>query len=242
MILIGSHAIKHYFPDFPREPKDKDYIIYEYQYFNFTSTREMEYLKNKVISDLYLNTKKDIIDINHLYTLKISHLFWDINWSKHMFDVQFLKKKGCTLDKNLFFELYYFWNNYHIKNKRSDLKMSAEDFFDNSIKCEYEHDYLHTILNPIPIYTKILKGEVDVCENKFNNLSYEDKLNLVIEEVAVMSYERYRHLDYRIAYSKMLKKFIINHAPLWEALFIIDNYIALHKINFNHFKKIEYGL
>ena len=27
MILIGSKAIKYWFPDFPRDPKDTDYIV-----------------------------------------------------------------------------------------------------------------------------------------------------------------------------------------------------------------------
>jgi len=29
MILIGSSAIKHWYPDFKREPKDLDYIVGE---------------------------------------------------------------------------------------------------------------------------------------------------------------------------------------------------------------------
>lgn len=31
MLLIGSKAIKHWYSDFPREPKDTDYIIPEYK-------------------------------------------------------------------------------------------------------------------------------------------------------------------------------------------------------------------
>ena len=38
MILIGSHAIKHHFPDFKREPKDKDFIVFETS--QYKSTRE----------------------------------------------------------------------------------------------------------------------------------------------------------------------------------------------------------
>ncbi len=236
MILIGSTALKHYFPDFPRKPKDKDYVVDK----RMKSGRSVEYLVNPIIYELYEG--KDIIGLNDLYTLKISHLFWDINWSKHMFDVQWMKDKGCQINLDLFYRLYNYWNEYHGKNKRSDLKMSAEDFFDNALKCDYSHDYLHTLLNPVPTYTKILIGEVEVGEDKFNDLSHEEKMDLVIEEVAVMSWERYSHMDYRVAFSRMLKKFIIAHAPLWEALFIIENYKKLHKINYNHFKKINNGL
>ena len=237
MILIGSEAIKHWFPDFPRNPKDKDYIVKEIP--NWTpSTVKVEYLKNPIFDDYSYN----IMLPNDLYTLLISHMFWDINWEKHMFSIQFLRGKGCKLDKDLFYKLYNYWNIYHKKNKRSNLKMSAEDFFDNNVKCEYSHDYIHTLLKNPPTYTKILKGEVEVCEEKFNLLSKVNKLSLVVEECCCMAFERFQNLDYRHAYSKMLKKFIINHAPLWEAIFIIENYIELHKINFNYFKQINNGL
>lgn len=244
MILIGSKAIRHWFPDFPREPKDYDYIVGKDEKHLTTNKiaetgERIEYLENAIFD----NCNKSVLFPNDLYTLKISHLFWDINWQKHMFDVQFLLKKGCVLDKELFLLLYGYWNVIHGKNKRSDLKMTAEDFFDNAVKCEYEHDYLHTLLNPIPTYTKILIGEVEVSEEKFNLLSQEDKFNLVREEVMLMAWERYsKQMDYRHAYSRMLKKFIINHAPIWEAIFIIENFIELHKPNFNYYKKIEDGL
>ena len=97
------------------------------------------------------------------------------------------------------------------------------------------------MLNPTPIYTKILKdgAEVDVSEEKFNKLTFEEKCDLVREEVMVMAYERYKNVNYMSAYSKMLKKFIINHSPLWEGLFIIENFIILHKPLFNYFKTIS---
>ena len=92
-----------------------------------------------------------------------------------------------------------------------------------------------------PTYTKVLKdgAEVNVSEEKFNNLTFEDKCNLVREEVEVMSWERWSKKDYRVAYNMMLKKFILNHAPIWEAIFIIENYVLLQKPIRNHFKIIE---
>lgn len=235
MTLIGSAAIKHWFHDFKREPKDLDFIG---SGVKVDSNIKVEILKNPVFD----NYHHPIMLSDDLYTLKISHMFWNINWDKHMFDIQFLRKKGCKLDKDLFMKLYDYWNEVHGKNKRSDLKMSAEDFFNNALKCEYYHDDLHTLLNPVPTYTKVLIGEVEVGEEKFNTLSFEEKCDLVIEEVMVMAWERFSTMDYRIAYSKMLKKFIISHAPIWEAIFIIENFIELHKPKFNFFKKIENGL
>lgn len=237
MILIGSKAIRFWYPDFKREPKDTDYAVAAVPSVKQPNT---EYLVNDVLFYRY-NHNCSILPAHALYTLKISHLFWNLNWDKHMFDVQFLKSKGCKLDLPLFYELYAFFNKMHGNNKRSDLKMSAADFFDNAVKCEHDHDYLHTILNSVPTYTKILKdgAEVEVDEEKFNALAIEDKFKLVQEEVMVMAWERYSDHDYRSAYTFMLKKFIINHAPMWEALFIIDNYVELMRPPFNYYKKIS---
>ncbi len=236
MILIGSYAIQSHFRDFPRLPKDMDYAVFEIT-DEMKSNRNVEFLYNPVIGH-----EQGIASPNMLYTLKISHIVgWDIQWEKHMFDIQFLKEKGCKLDMDLFKQLYGFWNTIHKPNKRSDLDMTSDDFFNNALTTKYPHDYIHTILNPTPTYTKILKDgkDVDVSEEKFNQLSFEEKCDLVREEVEVMSWERYQDLSFRIAYSKMLKKFTIHHAPIWEAIFIIENYIELHKNKRNHFKLIN---
>jgi hypothetical protein len=192
MILIGSAAIKHWYPDFPREPKDIDYLIYEYQHFEWSASHETEYLKNKIITDLYHQKEnyKHVINSKHLTTLKASHLCWDINWEKHMFDLQFLLNKGNEIEEELFWKLYDYWNVYHGKNKRSDLKMSKDEFFNNAINYNVaEHDDLHLLINPTPTYTKILKDghEVELDEKKYNLLTHEEKLDLIREEVYVMA-------------------------------------------------------
>ena len=237
MILVGSKAIKHWFPDFKRQPADTDWIVFEHKAMEIVNGTKTEYLYNPVFKDY----KEAILDPDSLYTLKVSHLFWNINWEKHIFDAQFLQDKGCELNISLFWELYNFWSEYHPKIRRSNLDMTSSEFFNNALPKEWSHDWLHTLINPIPIYTKILKegAEVDVCETKFNKLSFEDKLELVREEVYVMAWERFKNMDYRVAYNRMLKKFIISHAPVWEALFIIQNHKILHKPQYNYIEKIN---
>lgn len=244
MILIGSDAIKYWYPDFPREPKDKDYAVDDK---SLKSTKEIEYLYNPVLKKYYpecSSTKSKynkVLEPNALYTLKMSHMFWDINWEKHLYDIQWLKEKGCTVIPELFYELYEFWNKHHSKNKRSDLKMTSSEFFNNALKCEYDHDWLHTLINPVPTFNKVLIGEVEVCEEKFNQLTFEEKCDLVQEEIYVMAWERMPKMDYRFSYEKMMKKFIISHAPLWEAIFILDNYKHLYKPKINFKKILEDG-
>lgn len=241
MIIIGSQAIKYWFPDFPREPKDWDVILNQGEHHNLITEQRIEVLPNPVILEYCKDYNQKYLKPNELYTLKVSHLFWDIGWEKHMFDVQFLKEKGCILDTCLFQNLYNYWNEYHSKNKRSDLKMSAEDFFNNALTSKHSHDWLHTLIKNPPTYTKVLKdgAEVEVSEEKFFNLTEEEKEDLVREEVIIMAYERYSKLDYRSAWSKMIKKFIISHAPLWEAIWIIENFKSktLYKPSYNF---IEY--
>lgn len=241
--IIGSTAIKYWFPDFNREPKDLDIVTEGKSIILEMDYPRVEKLKNPVLSEYYKGTNK-YLPPDLLYTLKISHAIgWDINWDKHVWDITFLKDKGCKLDRELFEKLYNYWVELHGRNKRSDLEMTAEDFFDNAVNCPYPHDDLHLLLNAYPTYNKILKegAEVEVCKEKFDKLSFEDKCNLVYEEVELMSWERWPRQYYKRAYKWMLKKFILNHAPLWEAVFILENYKLLQAPRRNHFKILEIG-
>lgn len=245
MIIIGSTAIKHHFPEFNREPKDVDIILDKETVIPTWDGKRVEILKNPILLERYKNLNTTWITPDDLCTLKASHLMWDIKWEQHNWDLQFLLKQGCKIDHKLFYELYEFWNTYHSKNKRSDLKMSKEDFFNNAINYdEAEHDYLHTLINPVPIYTKVLKDgcEVELDETKFHKLTYEEKLEFTRQECYIMAYERYKHLNYREAYGRMLKRFILNHAPIWSLIFILENYVELHLPKYNFIEKIESGL
>lgn len=237
MIIIGSTAIKYWYSDFPREPKDLDIIGDKKDLI--LSYGRVEQLSNPVLEEYY-NGGSKYLPPNLLYTLKVSHIIgWNINWEKHLWDIQFLKRKGAILDRKLFNLLYAFWPTIHSKNKRSDLEMSAEDFFTNSVDCPHEHDYLHTIINPNPTFKKILKDEVEVCETKIKELGFEEKCDLIREEVMVMASERYKGMTYKIRYSRMLKKFILNHAPLEVGIFAIENYPLLEKPSFNFMQVIN---
>lgn len=239
-VIIGTTALKHWFPEYNREPKDIDYAV-DRENIRTTVITEQgreERLYNPIITAI---EEGKYLRPEYLLTLKMSHLFWDINWEKHMFHVQFLMKKGVGYDKQLFYKLYDFWKGYHPRVRRSDLKMSAKDFFNNAINYDIDHDYIHTLINPEPIYKKTLKdgAEVETDEDKFYDLSYEDKLGIVREEVMVMAWERFRKAGYRRAYELMLKKFIIGHAPLYMALFIMENYVTLLKPEYDFIKLID---
>ena len=234
-LIIGSTAIRHYFPDFNRNPKDIDVAVLK------DKPREgnKEFLVNPVILKYQ---ESGYLEPNLLLSLKISHLFWDINWDKHLYDVQFLLSKGCKYDLGLIQELRIFWDSYLPKVRRSRLEMNKEDFFTNNVNEDVEqHDYLHTLLADIPAYTKLLREgcEVELDENKWHALSLEEKCDVVFEETAVMAFERYKTVDYRVAYKRQLKDNIIKHFPFYITIWSIENYKNLEKPKFNFKIKIE---
>lgn len=245
LILTGSTALKSWFPDFPREPKDIDYV-FEDNTKGFDLKKhegKVEYLWNPILfkHNKIGNRVNNVCFPDNLYTMKMSHLFWDINWEKHEWDATWLREKGCRMNYPLFWELFAFFNKMHGENKRSDLKMSSADFFDNALKCEYDHDWLHTLLNPSPTFNKVLKDgeEVEVSEDKFQLLTEQEKEALVREEVYVMAFERWPNINFRMAYGRMLKKFIVSHAPIWEAIWILENYKKLCRAEYNFIKHLN---
>ena len=231
-LIIGSVALRHWFEDYTKEPKDLDIVVESKK--GLVRTKETEYLINPVILK-YQNS--GYISPDNLLTLKMSHMFWDLNWEKHMYHIQFLLSKSCQYDMNLFKELREYWEEEKPKIRRSVLKVSKEDFFTNSVNnTVMEHDSLHELINPIPMYSRILKdgAEVELDENKWDKLSFEDKLEVVREESYVMAYERYITTDYRTAYQKQLKNNIIKHFPEYIAIFAIVNYVELGKPKYNY--------
>ena len=225
---IGSHRLRELYPDFKREPKDLDLVIH--------SSLKLP-PKGKGLDAGHIPPLDKIIEkgrqlsADEMYTLKASHLFWDIKWEKHIYDIQFMQDRGAILDTPLFYELYEYWVKKHGEPRRSKLNMSAKEFFTNGLKGGYDHDLLHTLINPNPTFNKVLKDgeEVDVSEEKFNSLSFEEKCDLVSEEIYVMAYERMAGRSELAAYRWMLKQFIMYHAPIWEAKFIIENYNVLKR-------------
>lgn len=238
-VLIGSSAAIKLFEDWPRQAKDVDWAVNDKEIKS--GDKSIEYLYNPVLINWIGNRE---INRDELYTLKVSHIFWKLennSFEKHLYDIVWMSERGCKLIKPLFEELYQFWNEFHGKNKRSDLSMTSEEFFDNALDCPHSHDWMHTLLNPSPTYLKVLKNgcEVEVCENKFNALSEQEKADLVWEEVALMSFERQFHKDYRTSYGRMLRKFLREHAPIWEAIWMLENWKLIYKPRFDYFKHLE---
>lgn len=244
--LIGSAAIKHWFPEFNREPKDLDYAVDDPKAKSFfeDSGIKVEYLYNPVFDKINYAIAKP----EHLLALKVSHLFWDTNWVKHMWDVQFLRDRGVEFSYPLYKEFRNFFEEYLPKIRRSDLEQSKDSFFDNAVNEDTnEHDEYHLKIADTPAYTKILKDgcEVELDFDKWEALKYSEKIDVAVEEAVVMAYERYSgKIPWYLAFTHQLRQNIIKHYPEPIALFAIFNYRDLTNLRQLEveklFNKLEY--
>lgn len=202
-LIFGSTALKHWLPDLKRTPKDLDIMG------TGASTSKVEYHFNPAFNYI-LEHNKDAtyVDLNLLYTIKCSHLHYDINWDKHCIDIMFMQSKGCQLDDTLYDLLMKDWEQIHGK-KRVNLNQSKDTFFTPYVKRLIDHDTLHEMLayKGIPIYKSILKDGKEVLTDihKWNMLSHEDKLLCILEEVYVTAFERWSNLPPQISKMKAMK-------------------------------------
>lgn len=238
MTLIGSAAIRFWYPDFPREPKDTDYLLNRPVPYSDPEKR----VEFHDIPPLRRYLRHEVLPPSALYTLKVSHLFWDIKWDKHVYDVVFMRKKGTILLIDLFIELYAHWCRVHGTPFRDNLDQSKDDFFNNALKEQGLHDELHKMMRNPPTYTKILVGEVVTSQALFNELPTADKLSIIEEEACVMAYERLAGRYWRAAYTWQLKQLILRHLPFEQALYAIEHYYELRMPRTNYVDVIEEGL
>lgn len=241
-LIYWSTAIKYWFPDFNREPKDLDIITDEklqtVKWIEYHRCNAFEYLVPKTnIHQFY----PEYVSPDELYTIKLSHLSWDINWNKHMHDVIFLKSKWCKIDNIFYDELMKRWWIIHWE-KKIKMWVDNKDFFKWNIKRRYEHDWLH---EQFAFYDRPLNEKIredlnsPLCSKQlWEQLSYEDKIKCALEELYVLTSERYIFIDkplsIKFAKTKMLKKMIISTTSWWFNLFLKENFKELLDNNPQH--------
>lgn len=232
-LIVGSTAIKHWYPDFKREPKDLDLIDPE----TAKSSKDVERLWIPEFQDLLdINNDEKYCDPDILLTLKLSHLGWDILWEKHVADVEFLFSKGCVPDQNLYNYLVKGWIKKHGKKWASLKGKDSNTFFEDAVRRKYNHDSIHDAVAVYdkPLYESLLYEGVSCSEKGFNLLSDQDKILLVKEEVWVTALERYIipadfNCSFTSAYQKSLKKLATTMSSGWFKWFILSNIHILRR-------------
>lgn len=241
-IYIGSEVLKKHFnkSEIFRDHKNKsdvDFLVEDKT--NFTNTRYTEYYE---IPPLWKRMKKNqkYLTLNQLYTLKVSHSYWNIHWQKTMQDIVFLKDKGCVLDEDLHSELYLHWEKIHNK-KNVNLNTLTKDFFNKDhVNREYSHDSLHEIVKYYdePLYKKLLidNDKPLISKKKYFEMPFIDQIRNVKEEAMTIGLERFyltnETRSFKVAYMRALKILITSATKGWFPKFIVLNYKEISKLDF----------
>lgn len=242
IILIGSAALEQYI-DLKRRPKDRDYFAsgsvaktYDWQ--------PVETFTHPALEE-WFGTEIRTATLNELYTIKLSHIFWDLknkSWEKHCYDLMLMRRAGAEFDMGLYAVLYKIWEEVHGK-KKANLNASPEDFFNKQVSRIYEHDSIHHSIAYYdrPMFERILRDghEVAVDIAKWEALSLEDKFKTVREEVYATALERQiipsnYTASPRAAYQWALKKTITSFSKGWFPLFIVTHLEELWKPDINY--------
>lgn len=250
-LIYGSTAIKHFFPDFSREPNDLDYISYVPEILFNKGTHHSEHIHENKVEMYYLksfeyildnNIDDRFVDPNFLYTIKVSHAAWDVKWEKTIKDISFLKSKGCTLDKELFNSLYKEWEIIHSK-KKVKMGVKNEEFFKENIERKYDHDFLHYHFKyyhyPLNHYIREDLSKPLCSEKLWNELDHFNKIRTALEEIFILATERYilNGMPPKGARIKTLKQMITSSTSGWFNLFLILNFDELRTTDEEYFNK-----
>lgn len=231
-LIFGSAAAKHWFPEW-REPKDLDILTQE----EFMSKDRQHYWYG-ASSQWILDHNKDpeYVDADLLYTIKAAHFNWDIFWDKTAYDIVQFQKLGLQVNKELYKLLVKDFTEFHGKRWASLKGKNATTFFEDAVHRVYVHDSIHDAVAYYdePLYHRILKSPDSVAcsEEKFNQLSLDDQLKLVREEIFVTALERWLvptnfQVPKQLAYQRSLKKLVTTMSSGWFSLFIIENFSKL---------------
>lgn len=228
--LVGSRALLRYFDDFYREVDDVDYF----------SDQPVEDADVFYHPDLEKWSWSSIATLDELYTIKVSHSFWQLrnnSWNKHMRDVQYMQEKGAYFIPELHEVLYPIWEKVHGRKKDN---LHHSEIPSNELCADgiLDHDAIHSTVsyNGEPMYNKILRdGHASAIDRKkFEALTTTEKFRLVREEVYATALEKYLiPSDFtsstNAAYKKALRHTVTHFSRGWFPLFIVLNWNDLHE-------------
>lgn len=242
IILVGSRAIKEWFPDF-RECDDFDYwaddehshipVSKGVEIKNVSQYPNLKSFLHRVWQRKYPNRYMiNTPTAEELYALKVSHSFWNKHWEKTMMDILFFQEKRVYLDLDLVRSIYKDWEIVHGK-KQGYLNVPNEKFFTKSVDRVYIHDDLHESIKfyDEPLYKKIKTDQSKALTSNrlFEALSFEDKVKIVNEEAYVTALERFLipsnfQMNPLEAYQRAMKLLITSMTRGEFALWIVANF------------------
>lgn len=247
-VLIGSSALEKHlgWEALRAAPGDVDYLA-------MAPVAQADTINGAGILDKY-PFSDSVASLDELYTLKVSHSFWDLGngtWPKHLAHIKLMRHHGAKLIPELYEIAYKEWETRHGK-KKVNLDQDKTEFFNNNVPRIYEHDSIHEAIafNNKPMFNKILADgeEVKTSREKFEKLSHKEKIQLVQEETMVLSLERdlipgaelrgknIDHFQIMESFSKQLKLLVTQYSKGWFPLWIVENYYDLRTPLFNYWE------
>lgn len=230
-VIIGSHALNY--AKFPfRKAKDYDIWVTDDDNKPDVPNVDVHIAPIEIIKLIPVFENTDIATPNAIYTIKCSHLGWNIFWEKHKSDIIWMKSNDCELIPDLYEKLVKYWETVHGDKNHLSLNKTKEKFFDDHVTHIYEHDLLHQIVAKPnrPIYESVLKDgqQVLIDKKKFLLLNKDYQINLFREEIKTIALERFLipsnfQIDKLKAYLLALKKTVTNLTKNWATQFIVDN-------------------
>ena len=228
-ILVGSKAAKIHIPTF-REGNDVDYWSLE-KLWNCDSSIIPKEIIPLFEHDSLVNR---CATLNDLLTIKLSHLPYDILWKKHLNDYLVFKKHGAQINRALYVALQQHWENVHGNKSFLSLYRTKDNFFDDYVEKEQEHDYLHELVAypDKPVYSRCLQEgqEVMIDWDKFLAIPFEQQVKMFREEINVIATERWLlptkdsgKITFREAYSKSLHKTVTALTKGKASRFLCEN-------------------
>ena len=239
MIVIGTTALAEH-GMWLRQPEDVDVAATYNVPGKDTIVLPKEILD--LIPHMYGYATPDAV-----YTIKCSHLGWDIKWKKHKKDVLTLKHKGCKLLPQLYSTLVEHWKQVNGNKEFLNMYKTKEEFFDDAVPKVIEHDLLHRISSSPykPIYLNLHEDgqEVAIDRQKFDALPLWEQLGMFKEELAVIAVERWlinpmckNKYHWRQAWDKALHKTVVALTKDWTTDFMIEHLSELSVPQYKLFK------
>jgi len=236
-MLIWSCLLKELFPEENINIHDIDYAISEWNFFVEKDTITGKKIEYHPIPCLFKEEYSNCNKLDVLYTLKLSHSIRDIKYDKTILDIDFMIWKGAKKIPNLLKDLLDYWDVIHWKRKTAYFMKENENFFEDKVKRLMPHDDLHYLmkLNDVEMYKIAKKNDSLAIINMemFFNLTKEQQLDMIKEEVGVIALERYMFSwitkNIESAIPKAMKDLIIRMFWPITAMFVVENYREIRK-------------
>lgn len=248
LTLIGGRAVRHSFNYAWDDPKtDRDY----HSPVEFAGEHPIREDRLDIFVDPHLGAWDwgPIATPDELYTMKISHSFWEINapesWDRHASDIVFLERKGAVFIRELYDILLPIWKERYKRNP-TNLEQNASMFFADAVDRKYDHDSLHASVAYFdsPLFERILRDGSDVAVDnaKFWAMDFDTKIKLVRELIYATALERIViPRDYKVsprwAYHWAVRRTATSLFKGEWALFLMKNLDLLMKPDIQHVQR-----